>query len=82
MKISHGLVAHTNKLKYELWYLTRSRDSDGSRPIVVQMGHFVRQPLHFICIKPAFIMENDVMSGWDSPLKAIHSKISKDSTMD
>lgn len=36
--------------------------SDGARPIVVQMAHFVRQPLALVGCHTAVVVDDDVVS--------------------
>ena len=57
----------TKKKKKFSKYLTRGWNTNSSRPVVIHVGHLVRQLLQVIGLHPA-VMDHDEMGGRDSTL--------------
>ena len=44
-------------------YLTRSWNPDGPRPVVVEMGHLVRQFLEVVGLQTRTVMNHNIVGG-------------------
>ena len=68
MHIGILLNVLTHKVRQFMCILTRGWNTYCSRPIVVQVGHLVRQSLQFVNVPSSMVVNNYVMSGIHRPL--------------